>query len=80
MVMPEMSGKELLISAKEKKTDLAVIMMTGYGDAFSIKEALSIGANEYITKPFKGDEVFAIVERVASLVCEQDKIAATQLE
>lgn len=61
--MPEMSGFDLLKTIKERWPNTAVIMMTGYGDAYTIKEALMLGADEYITKPFKSHEISLIVER-----------------
>ncbi len=64
IVMPGMGGKDLLTAIKQKYPRIAVIMMTGYGDAFTIKQVMALGADEYITKPFKGDEVSMIVERV----------------
>jgi len=38
-------------------------MMTGYGDAYTVKEALMLGADEYVTKPFKSHEISLIIER-----------------
>ena len=64
IVMPGMGGKDLLTAINAKYPQIPVIMMTGYGDAFSIKQVMALGADEYITKPFKGDEVSLIVERV----------------
>ncbi len=61
--MPEMDGFELLQVVKKTFPTVGVIMMTGYGDAGSVREALSLGADEYITKPFKGQEVSLIIER-----------------
>lgn len=61
--MPGMSGFDLLKQVKENWPDMAVIVMTGYGDAYTVKEALLFGADEYISKPFKGHEVSLIVER-----------------
>lgn len=61
--MPGMNGFELLEKAKSKWDDMAVIVMTGYGDAYTIKEALLKGADEYLSKPFKSHEVSLIVER-----------------
>lgn len=61
--MPGMSGFDLLKKVKAEWPDMAIIVMTGYGDAYSIKEALLLGADEYISKPFKGHEVSLIVER-----------------
>jgi len=61
--MPGMNGFELLNKVKQNWPDMAVIVMTGYGDAYTIKEALLQGADEYLSKPFKGHEVSLIVER-----------------
>jgi len=61
--MPEKNGFELLKKIKDEWPQTAVIMMTGYGDAYTVKEALMLGADEYITKPFKSHEISLIVER-----------------
>jgi len=61
--MPGMTGIELLREVKSKYQDMAVIMMTAYGEAFAIKDALINGADEYITKPFKSHEISLIIER-----------------
>jgi DNA-binding NtrC family response regulator len=61
--MPGMSGFELLKQIKKQYPQVAVIMMTGYADTFTIKDALMFGADEYITKPFKHYEVTVVVER-----------------
>ena len=61
--MPEINGFELLKTIKSRWPHIAVIMMTGYGDAYTVKEALMLGADEYITKPFKSHEVSLILER-----------------
>jgi two-component system response regulator PilR (NtrC family) len=61
--MPGLSGIELLREVKSKIPDMAVIMMTSYGEAFTVKEALMNGADEYITKPFKSHEISLIIER-----------------
>jgi two-component system response regulator HydG len=63
MKMPVMSGFELLKIVKNKYPRIGMIMMTGYGDAYSVKDALLLGADEYITKPFKGYEIILVVER-----------------
>ena len=63
MKMPEMSGFELLRSIKKEHPDTGVIIMINYGDTYTVKDALLLGADEYITKPFKSFEVSLIVER-----------------
>ncbi len=61
--MPGMTGFDLLKQVKAEWPGMAVIIMTGYGDAYSVKEALLLGADEYLSKPFKSQEVTLIVER-----------------
>ncbi|UCD17616.1 MAG: response regulator, partial [Candidatus Zixiibacteriota bacterium] len=57
IVMPEITGLEMLQVIKKQFPDVGVVMMTGHGDAYSVKEALMLGADEYLTKPFRADEV-----------------------
>ncbi|MBD3217127.1 MAG: response regulator [candidate division Zixibacteria bacterium] len=61
--MPEMDGFELLKKAKEKYPRIGVIVMTAFGDAYTVRDALLLGADEYITKPFKSFEIVMVVER-----------------
>ncbi|MBD3333230.1 response regulator [candidate division GN15 bacterium] len=61
--MPRMNGFELLKVLKEEHPDIGVIMMTAYGDTYTVKDALLLGADEYITKPFKSHEISLVVER-----------------
>jgi YesN/AraC family two-component response regulator len=62
--MPKMSGLELLKEVKLRFPEVAVIVMTAFGDSYAVKDALLTGADEYITKPFKADELSLIIERV----------------
>ncbi len=61
--MPDVNGFDLLREIKADYPHIAVIMMTAYADAFTIKDALLAGADEYITKPFKHYEVTVVIER-----------------
>jgi DNA-binding NtrC family response regulator len=61
--MPGMNGFELLKIIKSEHPGIGVIMMTGFGDAFTVKDALLQGADEYITKPFKAHEITLVLER-----------------
>jgi DNA-binding NtrC family response regulator len=61
--MPEMDGFALLKAVKDKYPNVGIIMMTGYADAYTVKDALLLGADDYITKPFKSAEICMIVER-----------------
>ena len=61
--MPRLNGFELLKAVKTKYPRIGMIMMTAYGDTFTVKDALLLGADEYITKPFKSFEISLVVER-----------------
>ncbi len=61
--MPKLNGFDLLKVIKSKYPEIGVIMMTAYGDTFTVKDALLLGADEYITKPFKSFEISLVVER-----------------
>lgn len=61
--MPELDGFGLLKIVKNEYPEISVIMMTGYGDTYTVKDALLLGADEYITKPFRSHEISLVVER-----------------
>lgn len=63
MKMPRMNGFDLLKAVKKDFPQTGVIIMTAYGDTYTVKDALLLGADEYITKPFKSYEISLIVER-----------------
>jgi DNA-binding NtrC family response regulator len=70
-MMPEMNGLELLSRAKSISPDINFIVMTAYASVDTTIEALKKGAFDYITKPFKVDEIKIAIKK--SL--EQKKIA-----
>ncbi|HOJ15339.1 MAG TPA: response regulator, partial [Deltaproteobacteria bacterium] len=60
--MPGMSGVEFLTRVKERKPETLRILLTGYGDIATIKDALNkAGACRYITKPWVDDELVQAV-------------------
>jgi DNA-binding NtrC family response regulator len=61
--MPGKTGLELLGDLREIRADMPVILMTAFGTIDSAVEAMRVGAFDYITKPFKRDEVLVVLER-----------------
>lgn len=55
--MPNMTGLELLKHVRESYPDLVFMMITAFGTTESAVEAMKMGAYDYLTKPFKIDEV-----------------------
>ena len=64
MRMPGMDGIELLKRIRERHGDVGVIILTGYGQIESYIEAMNFGAIEYVSKPFKVNELKFIVKRI----------------
>lgn len=55
--MPNMTGIELLRHVKDQYPDILFMMITAFGTTETAVEAMKLGAYDYITKPFKIDEV-----------------------
>ncbi len=63
LMMPEMNGLELLSRAKSIHPDINFIVMTAYASVDTAIEALKKGAFDYITKPFKVDEIKIAIKK-----------------
>src|SRR6202048_81340 len=61
--MPGVSGIEGLRQIREIDPHLSVIMLTGFGALDTAKEALRLGANDYISKPFDAHEMQEVINR-----------------
>jgi len=57
MQMPNMTGIQLLKEVKDQFPDMLFLMITAFGTTETAVEAMKLGAYDYITKPFKIDEV-----------------------
>lgn len=55
--MPNMTGMELLKHVKDVYPDTVFMLITAFGTTESAVEAMKLGAYDYLTKPFKIDEV-----------------------
>jgi two-component system response regulator HydG len=61
--MPKVSGLDLTRHIRENYYEIEVIMITGYASVKGAVEAVKMGAEEYLPKPFTDKELFAAVER-----------------
>lgn len=61
--LPGMSGLELLARIRLDWQDVAVIIMTAFSSISSAVEAMKLGAEDYIGKPFQLDELAITVEK-----------------
>jgi two-component system response regulator AtoC len=55
--MPRMGGLDLLATLKAKQHPATVIVMSAYGNVDLAIEAIKAGAYDYVSKPFKPDEI-----------------------
>jgi DNA-binding NtrC family response regulator len=62
--MPEMDGLQFLEQVHKKWPNLPVILMTAYGSLETTMEAISLGAWDYISKPFSPEDCRSIVKKV----------------
>lgn len=61
--MPNMDGMTFLKKSREKHPEKTFIMMSAYGTIDTALEAIKIGAYDYISKPFKQDEVLLTLKK-----------------
>lgn len=63
--MPNVTGVEILAAARQADPDVPVILMTAQATLQSAMQAVNEGAFYYIQKPFRNDELVAILRRAA---------------
>ncbi len=63
ILMPRMDGKAMLGALVAVKTATTVIMMSAYGTIDTAIECMKLGAYDYISKPFKNDEIILVLKK-----------------
>ena len=71
MKMPKYSGFELVRHVSENFNDTAVIMATGYPSIEGAVEAIKIGADDFLAKPYTDDELISVVRRALDRLTAQ---------
>jgi DNA-binding NtrC family response regulator len=61
--LPGIDGVELVRRLKAEHADLALVVMTAYGTIGSAVEAIRIGAEDYLVKPFDAAEALVVIRR-----------------
>jgi DNA-binding NtrC family response regulator len=61
--LPGMDGVALVRQVKADHPDLAVVVMTAYGTIESAVEAMRLGAEDYLVKPFETAELLVVIRR-----------------
>jgi DNA-binding NtrC family response regulator len=69
--MPQIDGLDLLADVRRRRSDLEVIVMTGYSTIDSAVKAVKLGAFDYVPKPFTPDELRARVDGALAHLSER---------
>ncbi len=72
VIMPEVSGIELIKKVMEKYNDIAIIMMSSLSSENIIIESISNGAIDFLKKPFKKETLIDAVNKVKKLLEESN--------
>ncbi len=75
LMMPGISGLDLLKTLKQKRSEANVIMVTGYPTIKTAVQSIKIGAFDYIPKPFTPDQLRSLVSRVFKKIEREEKTA-----
>ena len=76
LMMPGMSGIDLLRRIRELYPEVTVILVTAFGSVESAVEAMKLGAYDYITKPVNPDALRLTVRRALEHIGLQEEVRA----
>ena len=63
LMLPGMGGLEALTEIRRRDPDQVVVMLTAFGSVETAVQAMRMGANDYLTKPFRNEDVLRAVGR-----------------
>ncbi|MEJ2040168.1 MAG: sigma-54 dependent transcriptional regulator, partial [Desulfosarcinaceae bacterium] len=64
LIMPEISGLDLLREIRKTNTETEVVIVTGYGTIESAIEALKLGGYDYLQKPINFERLKLLISRI----------------
>lgn len=67
ILMPYLSGLELIGIIKSKNPTLPIIVLSGLGEEETVLEAFNLGADDFLTKPFKPSDLEVRVKRLLKI-------------
>jgi len=62
-ILPDMVGSDILKALNEDGLTSKVILISGVGQDEVIQEGLSLGAVDYVTKPFTSEKIIAVLKK-----------------
>jgi DNA-binding NtrC family response regulator len=76
LMMPDLSGMEVLARVREKDRETPIFMITAYGSVENAVQALKAGADDYFTKPWDNEKLIIEIERTI----ERGRLARENVE
>lgn len=61
--MPVMNGLELLKEIRNRSLSVPVVMVSAFGDQENLRQALKLGASDFVDKPFDSDHIRQVVRK-----------------
>lgn len=66
ITMPVLDGLTALEKMKSENPDSCVVMVTAAGQKSKMVEAIKLGADEFIQKPFKPEQILSVIDNLCS--------------
>jgi DNA-binding NtrC family response regulator len=64
LMMPDISGMDVLSEARKRDRDTPIFMITAYGSVEAAVRALKLGANDYFSKPWDNEKLIIEIDRM----------------
>jgi len=82
MRMPGVDGMEFLVQLRSLQPEIPVIMMTAYATVEKAVEAMKCGAFDYITKPFKNEELILTIRKALEMhrLKQENRLLSQELQ
>ena len=64
LMLPGMNGVQILKKLKEQSIEVEVLVLSAKSQEKDIVQALELGADEYMTKPFRPDELLVRMKKI----------------
>ncbi|MCF7913304.1 MAG: SpoIIE family protein phosphatase [Candidatus Cloacimonetes bacterium] len=77
--MPVMNGLDMIKKIRRLKNTTKIIMLSAHSDTRSLLEAIEIGVNGYILKPFQTKQLFKLIEDLAEYIILDKKVKLQSL-
>ncbi len=62
--LPDLSGLELLVTARAERLPFGIIVLTAFGDTSIALDAMKAGADDFVSKPIEPDHLRFLVRRI----------------